>query len=89
MDWLYHLAGMVLQLDKHLALLVAQYGLWIYAVLFAVIFSETGLVVAPFLPGDSLLFIAGSVAALGGMNIHLLVVLLFIAATLGNLTNYE
>lgn len=89
MDWLYHLAGMVLQLDKHLALLVAQYGMWIYAVLFAVIFSETGLVVAPFLPGDSLLFIAGSVAALGGMNIHLLVVLLFIAATLGNLTNYE
>ncbi len=89
MDWLYSLVGMVLQLDKHLALLVAQYGMWIYAVLFAVIFSETGLVVAPFLPGDSLLFIAGSVAALGGMNVHLLVVLLFIAATFGNLTNYE
>ncbi|MCA3035069.1 MAG: DedA family protein [Rhodocyclaceae bacterium] len=89
MEWLYSLVGMVLQLDKHLVLLVAQYGMWIYAVLFAVIFSETGLVVAPFLPGDSLLFIAGSVAALGGMNIHLLVVLLFIAATLGNLTNYE
>ena len=89
MDWLYFLVGMVLQLDKHLAFLVAQYGLWIYVILFVVIFSETGLVVAPFLPGDSLLFIAGSVAALGGMNIHLLVVLLFIAATLGNLTNYE
>lgn len=89
MDWLYFLVGMVLQLDKHLAFLVAQYGLWIYVILFVVIFSETGLVVAPFLPGDSLLFIAGSVAALGGMNIHLLVVLLLIAATLGNLTNYE
>ncbi|MFM7461410.1 MAG: hypothetical protein ACKO15_11310, partial [Burkholderiales bacterium] len=89
MDWLYFLAGMVLQLDQHLAFLVAQYGLWIYVILFVVIFSETGLVVAPFLPGDSLLFIAGSVAALGGMNIHLLVVLLFIAATSGNLTNYE
>jgi membrane-associated protein len=89
MEWLYSLVGMVLQLDKHLVLLVAQYGMWIYAVLFAVIFSETGLVVAPFLPGDSLLLIAGSVAALGGMNVHLLVVVLFIAATLGNLTNYE
>ncbi|MFN6168426.1 MAG: VTT domain-containing protein, partial [Burkholderiales bacterium] len=89
MEWLYSLVGMVLQLDKHLVLLVAQYGMWIYAVLFAVIFSEPGLVVAPFLPGDSLLLIAGSVAALGGMNVHLLVVVLFIAATLGNLTNYE
>jgi membrane-associated protein len=89
MEWLYSLVGMVLQLDKHLVLLVAQYGMWIYAVLFAVIFSETGLVVVPFMPGDSLLFIAGSVAALGGMDIHLLVVVLFIAATLGNLTNYE
>jgi membrane-associated protein len=89
MEWLYSLVGIVLSLDKQLALLVVQYGMWIYAILFVVIFSETGLVVAPFLPGDSLLFIAGSVAALGGMNIHLLVAVLFLAATLGNLTNYE
>ena len=89
MEWLTSLVGMVLHLDKHLALLVVQYGMWIYAILFAVIFSETGLVIAPFLPGDSLLFIAGSVAALGGLDIHLLVAVLFFAATLGNLINYE
>ena len=89
MEWLTSLVGMVLHLDKHLALLVVQYGMWIYAILFAVIFSETGLVIAPFLPGDSLLFIAGSVAALGGLDIHLLVAVLFSAATLGNLINYE
>lgn len=79
----------VLHLDKHLAVLVSQYGTWIYAILFAVIFCETGLVVTPFLPGDSLLFIAGSLCALGSMNVHLLVLLLFIAAVLGNISNYE
>ena len=78
----------VLHLDVHLVKMVAEYGVWIYAILFAIIFSETGFVVTPFLPGDSLLFVAGAVAATGGMNAHLLVVLLIAAAFLGNMTNY-
>ncbi len=78
----------VLHLDKHLVKLVAEYGVWIYAILFAIIFSETGFVVTPFLPGDSLLFVAGAVAATGGMNVHLLVVLLIAAGFLGNSVNY-
>lgn len=68
--------------------LVAEYGVWIYAILFVIIFCETGLVVTPFLPGDSLLFVAGTVAAAGGMDVHLLVVLLIIAAVLGDTVNY-
>jgi membrane-associated protein len=78
----------VLNLDKHLIEMVEQYGVWIYAILFAIIFSETGFVVTPFLPGDSLLFVAGAVAATGGMNVHLLVALLIAAAVLGNSVNY-
>jgi membrane-associated protein len=78
----------VMHLDVHLVKMVAEYGVWIYAILFAIIFSETGFVVTPFLPGDSLLFVAGAVAATGGMNAHLLVVLLIAAAFLGNSTNY-
>jgi len=79
---------LVLNLDKHLVAMVEQYGVWIYAILFAIIFSETGFVVTPFLPGDSLLFVAGAVAASGGMNVHLLVALLILAAVLGNSVNY-
>jgi membrane-associated protein len=82
------LVDIVLHLDVHLVKMVAQYGVWIYAILFAIIFSETGFVVTPFLPGDSLLFVAGAVAATGGMNAHLLVALLIAAAFLGNLVNY-
>lgn len=78
----------VLHLDRHLVRMVAEYGVWIYAILFAIIFSETGFVVTPFLPGDSLLFVAGAVAASGGMNVHLLVALLILAAILGNSVNY-
>lgn len=78
----------VLHLDQHLVRMVAEYGVWIYAILFAIIFSETGFVVTPFLPGDSLLFVAGAVAATGGMNVHLLVALLVAAAVLGNSVNY-
>ncbi len=89
MEWITSFVDIVLHLDHHLTILVAQYGVWIYAILFVVVFSETGLVVAPFLPGDSLLFIAGSIAALGSMDIHLLVAVLFTAASLGNLLNYE
>jgi membrane-associated protein len=78
----------LLHLDVHLLSWVAEYGIWIYAILFAIIFSETGFVVTPFLPGDSLLFVAGAIAATGEMNIWALVVLLFIAAVLGNSVNY-
>jgi membrane-associated protein len=79
---------LLVHLDRHLGELVAQFGPWIYAILFAIIFCETGLVVTPFLPGDSLLFVAGGLAALGGMNVHLLVVLLVAAAILGDAVNY-
>jgi len=78
----------VLHLDQHLQALVASHGAWIYLILFLIIFCETGLVVTPFLPGDSLLFVAGTVAAAGGMDIHLLVLLLIIAAILGDAVNY-
>jgi membrane-associated protein len=80
---------LILHLDAHLIKLVAEYGVWIYAILFAIIFSETGFVVTPFLPGDSLLFVAGAIAASGeGLNVHLLFVLLAAAAVLGNMVNY-
>jgi membrane-associated protein len=79
---------LILHLDTYLDLLVNNYGPWIYAILFAVIFCETGLVVMPFLPGDSLLFIAGAVAAGGGMDPVLLAGLLMAAAILGDSTNY-
>ena len=88
MELLAWFVDLVLNLDKHLVEMVREYGVWIYAILFAVIFSETGFVVTPFLPGDSLLFVAGAVAATGAMNVHLLVVLLIIAAVLGNSVNY-
>ena len=78
----------VIHLDQHLAALVQSYGGWIYAILFVVIFSETGFVVTPFLPGDSLLFVAGALAAVGGMEITTLVVVLTLAAALGNTVNY-
>ena len=77
-----------LHLDVYLAQLAALYGPWIYAILFAVIFCETGLIVTPFLPGDSLLFVAGAVAATGGMDPYLLAGALMAAAILGDSTNY-
>ena len=89
MDFFVSLIDVILHLDLHLAALVAQYGVWIYALLFVIIFSETGLVVMPFLPGDSLLFVAGALAALGGMDILMLVAVLFAAAALGNMANYQ
>ncbi len=79
---------LVLHLDVHLLQMVADYGTWIYAILFAIIFCETGLVITPFLPGDSLLFVAGAVAALGQMDVNLLFALLAAAAFLGNMLNY-
>lgn len=78
----------ILNIDQHLQVLAADYGLWIYAILFLIIFCETGLVVTPLLPGDSLLFAAGGLAAIGEMNVHLMVVILVIAAILGDATNF-
>jgi len=83
-----YLIDLFLHLDVHLAELVSQYGVWVYAGLFAVIFAETGLVVTPFLPGDSLLFAAGALSATGTMNLTLVIVLVAIAAILGNTVNY-
>ena len=88
MELLTQLMDVVLHLDQHLQALVASHGAWIYLILFLIVFCETGLVVTPFLPGDSLLFVAGTVAAAGGMDIHLLVLLLIIAAVLGDAVNY-
>jgi len=79
----------VLHLDKHLALLTAEYGVWTYAILFLVVFAETGLVVTPFLPGDSLLFAAGAVCALGSMDVVSLMALLAVAAVVGDTVNYS
>jgi membrane-associated protein len=79
----------LLSLDHTVANLAAQYGHWLYAILFAIIFAETGLVVFPFLPGDSILFIAGTVVATAGLNIHVLVALLSVAAILGDSVNYS
>ena len=78
----------VLHLDVHLLSWVKDYGIWIYAILFAIIFSETGFVVTPFLPGDSLLFVAGAIAAAGELSVYVLVALLSLAAVLGNSVNY-
>jgi len=91
MELLTQFIDIVLHLDKHLAILVQQYGLWIYGILFVIIFSETGFVVTPFLPGDSLLFVAGALAALGegGMDIFVLMGVLTTAAVLGNTVNYH
>lgn len=78
-----------LHLDVHLAEFVAQYGFWVYGMLFAIIFIETGIVIWPFLPGDSLLFAAGALAATGVLDIYFVCVLLIIAAILGDAVNYS
>ncbi len=85
-----YLLDFVLHLDTHLAAFVAQYGPWVYGLLFLIVFAETGLVVTPFLPGDSLLFAAGAIAATSGsqMNVWLLFALLAVAAILGDAVNY-
>jgi membrane-associated protein len=80
---------LLVHLDQHLAALLQQHGAWIYPILFAIIFCETGLVVTPFLPGDSLLFVAGALAATGGMDVHVLALLLVVAGVLGNTVNYS
>jgi len=78
----------VVRLDVHLAAFIAQHGVWVYALLFVIVFCETGLVVTPFLPGDSLLFVVGTLAAAGGMDIALVMALLVAAALSGDNVNY-
>jgi membrane-associated protein len=85
---LAQLIDIFLHLDKHLEAVVAQYGLWVYALLFAIIFIETGFVVMPFLPGDSLLFVCGAIAAIGGLSLPWLIILLVTAAILGDALNF-
>src|SRR5699024_6206833 len=80
---------MLLHIDQYLGIWVEQYGAWIYVILFLIIFGETGLVILPFLPGDSLLFIAGAFGASGALNPVGLAMLLFVGAILGNTVNYH
>ena len=89
MEFVQLVIDFILHIDRHLAELTAAYGPWIYGILFLIIFCETGLVVTPFLPGDSLLFVAGAIATQDAMNIHLMVILLIIAAILGDAVNYS
>ncbi len=93
MDWLHLVVDFVLHIDVHLQELFTTYGIWVYGILFLIIFSETGFVVTPFLPGDSLLFAAGALVATtqsssNAMDIHVLVALLMTAAVTGNILNY-
>lgn len=88
METVKHLIDFVLHLDKHLGPIIQQYGVWTYLILFAVIFCETGLVVLPFLPGDSLLFLAGVFAGRGSLSLGILLVTLIAAAILGDTVNY-
>ena len=88
MDIIATLLDFILHVDQHLELFVQSYGVWVYALLFAIVFIETGVVVMPFLPGDSLLFVAGAMCGIGLMEYQILVPLLFVAAVMGNQCNY-
>jgi membrane-associated protein len=88
MEQIKFLIDFILHIDEHLTSIIAQYGTWTYAILFGIIFVETGLVVMPFLPGDSLLFAAGAFASRGALNPFVLTVLLSIAAIIGDTVNY-
>jgi membrane-associated protein len=88
MDLLRSIVDLFLHLDTHLGQLISDYGVWTHLILFTVVFCETGLVITPFLPGDSLLFAAGTFAALGALDLWLIVVLLILAAIIGDTVNY-
>lgn len=86
---LHNIIDLFMHLDKHLEVITASWGIWVYVLMFIIIFVETGLVVMPFLPGDSLLFVAGAIAAVGEMNIVALMLVLTAAAVLGDAVNYS
>lgn len=88
MELLAGFIDIVLHLDAHLLVLVQDYGVWVYAILFLIIFAETGLVIAPFLPGDSLLFVIGALCGMGSLQLEVAMPLLILAAFLGDNTNY-
>ncbi len=88
MDVIKNLIDIFLHLDQHLSRVIAEYGTWTHLILFLIVFCETGLVVTPFLPGDSLLFAAGTFAALGALDVWLVIVLLITAAIIGDTVNY-
>ena len=89
MDVIMMLIDFVLHIDRHLRTLCADYGTWVYVILFIIVFCETGLVVTPFLPGDSLLFAVGSMAAIGALDVTWVMLILMVAAILGDTVNYS
>jgi membrane-associated protein len=88
MEWVKQFVDLFLHLDTHLSQVISQYGTWTYLILFLIVFCETGLVITPFLPGDSLLFAAGTFAALGDLDVRAMILLLVAAAILGDTVNY-
>jgi len=88
MEILNLLLEFILHIDKHLAVLVQEHGAWVYLVLFLIVFVETGVVIMPFLPGDSLLFVVGALAGVGLLDLPLVMTVLFVAAVLGDQTNF-
>lgn len=89
MELLTLAVDLFLHVDRYLLTFLEHYGAWVYVLLFLIVFAETGLVVTPFLPGDSLLFVAGTLAAAGGMDVAILIPLLIVAAILGDTVNYR
>ncbi|MBB3211308.1 membrane-associated protein [Herbaspirillum sp. Sphag1AN] len=89
MDFILFLVDFIIHIDRHLTELAVAYGPWLFLILFLIIFAETGLVVTPILPGDSMLFVTGAIAATGAFNVHLMAVTLIVAAILGDSTNYQ
>ena len=88
MELLSTLLDFILHPDHHLSTLLTQYGAWVYGILFLIVFAETGLVVTPFLPGDSLLFVAGTMTGAGQLDVRVLMAVLFLAAVTGDNLNY-
>jgi membrane-associated protein len=88
MEWLRSIVDLFLHLDQHLSQIISEYGTWTHLILFLIVFCETGLVITPFLPGDSLLFAAGTFAGLGALDLWLVIVLLIVAAIVGDTVNY-